>query len=227
MRRVFAFIALVAGSTCLAAGPSSLDGVVIPRKTDLFIELMRSINSKTAQVGDKFAATVQVPVTVGDKIVIPVGAYVIGHVADSKAAGYIRGKAQMLLGFDTVILPDGTTRQIRAVVQSADQYSPDPADESGRVQAPGDAGKEVAVGAAKGAATGAITGATIGIFRGQTLRGAGIGSLAGAAGGALIGLLDKGEEVELPKGAGVTIQLQEDIEFVKPEATQEGRTLKP
>jgi len=220
-------MAILVGSTCFAAEPNSLDGVVIPRKTELFIELMRSINSKTAQVGDKFAATVQVPVTLGDRIIIPPGAYVIGHVAETKAAGYIRGKAQMLLGFDTVILPDGTTRQIRAVVQSADKYSPEPSDESGRVKAPGDQKKEVAVGAAKGAATGVITGATIGIFRGQTLRGAGIGGLAGAAGGALIGLLDKGEEVELPKGSGLTIQLQEDIEFVKPEPARKAKTLEP
>ena len=227
MRRILLVVALFAGSNAFAAGTSPLDGVVIPRKTDLFIELMRSINSKTAQVGDKFSATVQVPVTLNDTIIIPVGSYVIGHVEDRKAAGYVKGKAQMLLGFDTVILPDGTTRQIRAVVQSADKYSSDPADETGRVEAPGNQGKEVAVGAAKGAATGAITGATIGIFNGRTMRGAGIGSLMGAAGGALIGLLDKGEEVELPKGAGLTIQLQDDIEFVKPEPVNRGQTLKP
>lgn len=227
MRRILFVVVFFASLSGLAAGVTQLDGVVIPRKTDLFIELMRSINSKTAQVGDKFSAIIQVPVTLNDTIIIPVGSYVIGHVEDRKAAGYIKGKAQMLLGFDTVILPDGTTRQIRAVVEQADRYSSDPADETGRVEAPGNQSKEVAVGAAKGAATGAITGATIGIFNGRTMRGAGIGSLMGAAGGALIGLLDKGEEVELPKGAGLTIQLQDDIEFVKPEPIRQGQPLEP
>jgi hypothetical protein len=225
--RILFLVTSLTSLSGLAAGTTQLDGVVIPRKTDLFIELMRSINSKTAQVGDKFSATIQVPVTMNDRIILPVGSYVIGHVEDRKAAGYIKGKAQMLLGFDTVILPDGTTRQIRAVVQQADKYSSNPADEEGRVEAPGNQSKEVAVGAAKGAATGAIMGATIGVVNGRTMRGTGIGSLAGAAGGALISLLDKGEEIELPKGAGLTIQLQDDIEFVKPEPVDQGRPLKP
>ncbi len=226
MKRILLSVAMFSSLSALAVATSPLDGIVLPRKTGLFIELMRSINSKTAQVGDKFSATVQVPVTLNDQIVIPVGSFIIGHIIDRKAAGYVRGKAQMLLGFDTVILPDGTTRQIQAVVQSADQYSPNPADETGRVEAPGNQSKEVAVGAATGAATGAITGATVGVFNGRTLRGAGIGSLAGAAGGALIGLLNKGEEVELPKGSGLTIQLQEDVEFVKPVPASEGKPLK-
>lgn len=201
-----------------AAEKVDLDTVIIPRKTDLYIELKKGINSRTARQGDKFSALVEVPVTVNDTIVIPVGSYVLGHVVRSKGSGYVKGKAELLLGFDTVILPDGTTRQIQAVVDSAENYSTRDEREEGTLEASGSQAEEVGIGAVTGAATGAITGATVGVFRGETLKGAGIGAAVGAAGGAIISLLKKGEEVELPKGSSLTIQLQDAIRFVKPPA---------
>ncbi len=208
----------VPGLAAQAAEKVDLDTVIIPRKTDLYLELKKGINSRTARQGDKFSALVEVPVTVNDSIVIPVGSYVLGHVVRSKGSGYVKGKAELLLGFDTVILPDGTTRQIRAVVDSAENYTTRDEREEGTLEASGSQAQEAGIGAVSGAATGAITGATIGVFRGETLKGAGIGAAVGAAGGAIISLLKKGEEVELPKGSSLTIQLQDSIRFVKPPA---------
>ncbi len=213
-------LSLLAASAPTALGQAAekpdLDTVVLPRKTDLHIELKKGINSRTARHGDKFSALVEVPVTVNDSIVIPVGSYVLGHVVRSKRSGHVKGKAELLLGFDTLILPDGTTRQIVAVVDSAENYPTQDELEEGTLQAPGSQGAEVGIGAISGAATGAITGATVGVFRGETLKGAGIGAAVGAAGGAIISLLKKGEEVELPKGSSLTIQLQDSVRFVKP-----------
>ena len=89
----------------LPAGDSDLDGIVVPNKTEIFIALQRSLNSATATTGDKFSATVQVPVTHQDKIIIPVGSFVIGHVVYKKDPGRVKGKAELQLAFDTVILP--------------------------------------------------------------------------------------------------------------------------
>ena len=212
-------------SLSLAAVAQDLDNIVIPRKTEIFITLQRSLNSKAVSPGDKFPATVEVPVTLDDKIILPVGSYVIGHVMDTATAGYFKGKAHLLLGFDTVILPSGVTRKLEAVLDSAEGYASDPAQEDGQIQAPGSQKEEVAAGAAKGAVTGMITGATVGLFRGGIPHGVGVGSLVGAAGGALLALLKKGEEVELPKGSTLTIQLQEGVRFVKPEPAPEGKRL--
>lgn len=201
-----------------------LDDLIIPRKSEIFIALQRSINSKTASPGDKFSAVVEVPVTQNDKIVIPVGSFIIGHVVKKKEAGRLKGKGKLMLGFDTIILPDGTTRKMRAAVQSAEGYETD-TEESGEIESEGNQTEEVLVGAAKGGITGAITGATIGVFRRSTARSMGIGSVVGAAGGSLLALLDRGEDVELPKGASLTIQLQEDVQFVKPSEIKSHRTL--
>lgn len=209
------------------AQESELDDVIIPGKTEVFISLQRSLNSKTARHGDKFSAIVEVPVTIEDRVVIPVGSFIIGHVEDQKKAGHLKGKSQLLLAFDTLILPGGTTRKMQAVVQSAERYQTDTAGEEGRIQGSGNQAEEVAVGSAGGAVTGAITGATVGLFRGKALKGAGVGAAIGATGGAIISLLAKGEEVELPKGSSLTIQLQDPVKFVRPAPPAQGEPLEP
>ena len=87
---------------------STLDDLVIPSKTDIFLTLQQSISTKAAGRGNKFFGKLVVPVTANDKIVIPVGSYVIGHVLAANEPGYLKGSAELLLAFDSIILPDGT-----------------------------------------------------------------------------------------------------------------------
>jgi type IV secretion system protein VirB10 len=203
----------------------NLDGVILPAKTDIFVRLQRSINSKTVSPGDKFSTLVEVPVTQDDRIVIPVGSYLLGHVASKETAGYVEGKANLVLVFDTVILRNGVTRQLRAHVQSAEGYESNPESEEGELVAGGSQGEEVAVGAATGAVIGLVTAGTAHVFSRGHPRAFEIGPAIGAAGGALLGLLKKGEEVELRRGASLTIQLQDEVEFVKPRARAQNQSL--
>ena len=191
----------------------TLDDAVIPRKTEIFVKIQRSLNTKTARTGDRFHGQVEVPVTVEDKIIIPQGSFIIGHVDVSKSGGRVKGKPEMRLLFDTVILPNGTTRDIRAVLSSAEGQKLDPIREDGTIQGQGGQAGEVAGTATKGAIPGAGIGAIAGGWKG-----AGIGGAAGAATGALVGLLKKGKQVQLPRGTSITIQLEDDIQFVKPAA---------
>ena len=64
--------------------PSTLDDVVIPRKTELFITLQQTLSTKAAGGGHKFFGKLVVPVTANDRIIIPVQSYVIGHVLASQ-----------------------------------------------------------------------------------------------------------------------------------------------
>lgn len=200
----------------------SLDSVFIPRKTEIFITLGRSINTKTATAGDKFYGVVDVPVTVDDEIVIPIGSHIIGHIGASQKPGYLRGKAQLALRFDTIILPDGTTRQIEAVAQSVEGYETGTS-EDGTIQASGGQGAET-LGSATG---GAVTGGVIGAIAGRDWKGVGVGSAVGAAGGAILGVFKKGEEVALPKGTSVTVQFYDRVRFVKPAPPNPGKRLEP
>ncbi len=189
---------------------STLDDVVIPRKTEIFLTLQQSISTKAAGRGHKFFGKLVVPVTANDKIVIPVGSFVIGHVLDASEPGYLKGGAELVLAFDSIILPDGTTRQIEAVVQSAEGLKTNQTDEQGTLQAPGNQGEETVSGAAEGA----VLGGVIGAVSGRNLKGLGVGAAIGAAAGALKGLFKKGDDIELRKGTTVTIQLKSDIRFV-------------
>lgn len=210
--RSFCFL-LVSGLLAGAPAAQSIDEVVLPAKTEIFIRLERSISSKTASAGDRFHARTEVPVTIDDRIVIPKGSYLLGTVDLSNSAGRIKGKARLRLGFDTVILPDGTTRRIEAVLQSAEGQRADPQDETGTLTAEGSQTRET-IGAAAG---GAAIGGVIGVITGGA-SGLATGGLVGGASGALAALFKKGNEVVLPRGSSLTVQLETDVRFVKPRA---------
>lgn len=219
LRLLFCFLAF-----SLSFG-QTIDETVVPRKSEIFIRLQRSLNTKTAQTGDKFSSLVEVPVTVDDRIVIPVGSYIIGFVDKSKKPGRLRGKAKMTLRFDTVILPTGVTRYMRAAVQSVEGYESDPQNEDGEIRGFGSQAGQTVSAAVRGAIIGAVIGTATGTYRGGAGRGAVIGTALGAAGSGLMALLKKGQEVALPKGTSLTIQLQDDLCFEKPTSHRSGKLL--
>ena len=83
--------------SCASSFGQTLDDVVIPRKTEIFVKIQRSLNAKTARTGDRFHGQVEVPVTVEDKIIIPQGSFIIGHVDVSKTGGRVKGKPKLKL----------------------------------------------------------------------------------------------------------------------------------
>ena len=196
-----------------------IDSVVIPAKTEIFVTLQRSLSTKTTSSGDRFFGQVAVPVAIDDKVIIPIGSSIIGHVDASRRSAHLKGQAALTLKFDSIVLPDGTTRQLQAVVQSAENYPSTPISQTeGTVVAQGSPGKETAGEAAGGA----VKGATVGAIAGRSLKGAGIGAVIGAAGGAILGVFKKGPEVVLQKGDSVTIVLTDAVRFVKPQPAPEG-----
>jgi len=200
------------------AWAQTIDDVVIPRKTELFIRLERSISSRTATAGDKFYGRIAVPVTINDHIIIPSESYVIGHVESAKEAGRVRGTGALGLRLDTVILPDGTTRELQATLSSAEGYETSQPNEEGKVKAQSDQGSVAAESGVKGASVGAVTG---GVTR-HSWSGVGMGAGIGAATGAVLGVLKKNNEVNLPSGSSITVVLDSDVRFVKPATKQEG-----
>ncbi|MFB3906569.1 MAG: hypothetical protein ACE15E_24270 [Acidobacteriota bacterium] len=202
-------------------GAQTIDEVTIPKKTEIFITLERSISTRTASAGDKFYGRITVPVTANDKIVIPVGSYIIGHVDTVKEAPRLRGNAQLGLKFDTIILPDGTTRDIAGVLSSAEGYENATSSEEGKIQPQGGQGDEIG----KGTVAGGTVGGTLGGVGTRSLKGVGIGAGAGAATGLLIAALRKNKEVDLPRGTSITVMLDNDIRFTRPIPPSQGKPL--
>ncbi|MFQ5738660.1 MAG: YMGG-like glycine zipper-containing protein [Acidobacteriota bacterium] len=219
MIRFMLFLLLSAGAF---AQPAHLQDVVIPRKTDIFVRLERSLETRTASVGDRFYGRVTVPVTVNDQIVIPVGSYLIGQVDETERPGRLSGKAQMRLAFDTVIFPNGVTRHMEAVVQSAEGHKSGQGRQEGEIIASSSQADETV----EGATVGAVAGGSVGALAGDDLKGFGVGAAVGAAGGAIVGLFRRGKHVTMARGTALTIQLENDVRFVKP-STRRGKPLRP
>ncbi|MBI2821089.1 MAG: hypothetical protein HYX74_02590 [Acidobacteria bacterium] len=216
------FIFLISTLFGPLAWGQNIDSVVLPAKTEIFVTLQRTLNTRTLAAGDRFYGQVSVPVTANDRIIIPVGSSIIGHVDTSRRPGHLKGQGELMLEFDSIILPDGTTREIQAVVQSVENYATSGISSTeGGIVAEGSQGRETAATAAGTAVKGAVVGA----IADRSVKGAGIGGLIGAAGGAIIGVFKRGKDVELHKGDSVTIQLTEAVRFVKPQPAPEGERL--
>jgi len=81
---------------------SSTQAVIVPEGTDLAVVLDETLSSAQNRSGDKFQATLALPVNVDEKMVIPENSRVIGHVVDARPSGRLRGVARLDLTLDTV-----------------------------------------------------------------------------------------------------------------------------
>ena len=80
--------------------------VTVPEGTVLTVRLNETVSSKNNNSGDKFTGTVEEPVEVGGKVVIPKGSTVGGTVTEAKALGKIKGGATLRQVLDSVTIGD-------------------------------------------------------------------------------------------------------------------------
>jgi len=184
---------------------------VVGSGTRILLRLTNAVNTKHTATGDKVYLETAAPVFVDGKLVIPRGSYVIGVVTESERAGRVKGKAALNLRFESLTLPNGTTRDFRSRAGSVDTAGNVDRSEgkiSGDNNKGGDArtiGKTTAAGTGIGAAAGAASG--------HLGMGAGIGAAAGAAAG-LAGILGtRGPDVVLPPGTTMEMVLDRELRF--------------
>ena len=149
--------------------PPTPSELVVKAGTRIPLSLRNAINTKHSHEGDGVYLDTLYPVVVDNKIVIPRGSYVIGTLTIAKPAGTVKGKGELFIRFDSVTLPNGTTRDFRSRLASADTAHGRVDRKEGTIT-----GERDKAGQAKTTAEGA------GI-------GAGIGGIAGAAAGHPLG----------------------------------------
>jgi hypothetical protein len=182
---------------------------MVPKGTSFPITLVNRISTKNIQEGANVYATTTLPVSDGKRIVIPAGTTVLGKVMRAEQAGRIKGKAQLTISFQFLILPSGVKMPLFASLGSSD---------TGRKKGeatieaePGKDAEDVAVAGARGAAAGAIVGA---VYRGVSVgKGALVGGGAGAAAGLAEALIRKGDDLTLERGTIIEITLDQDLDF--------------
>lgn|SRR5688572_25884682 len=198
----------------IAAAQEATQGTVgpaaIPAGTEISIKLETPIATYVTKVGDQFSGRVTQPVLVNGMTVIPVGATVQGQVTRLKEQRRYKGRPEIDLRPETIVMPDGKRYAIHAVVVETDQSHLD-VDDEGRVKGPGHENSDI-----RNAAIGTGAGLTVG-----TLAGGGSGALWGTAVGAsasAVYWLVKKRGTEIPAGSELTMELSRAVELRTVEA---------
>jgi type IV secretion system protein VirB10 len=167
--------------------------------------LENGISTRSAKPGDSVYLQTSFPITIGNRVVIPVGSYLRGELLDSKRPGKVKGRGEFRLKLNTLILPNGYTVNLNAAPRSADSGGKETMDSEGKVTGPGGKGKD-----AQTVAETTATGAGIGAIAGHA-KGLGIGAGVGAAAGLAAVLLTRGPDAELPRGSTLDIVLEHEL----------------
>jgi type IV secretion system protein VirB10 len=213
---VLAFSVLLAGiaaaQSTLApdASVSPVEGekpkLTIPAGTKVPLALKQAISTKTAKEGDPVYAETAFPFVVNDRIVIPAGTYIQGKITRVERGGRVKGRAQLLIHFTSMIYPSGYTVMLGGSVDNAPgTENTSMKDSEGTIQQDSDAGRK-ARDAAGAATTGAVIGAVAGGGKGAGI-GAGIGGVAGIA----IAMLSRGSDVRLETGTSIEMEIQREV----------------
>ncbi len=194
------------------AAPAS--GYTLDAGTKVPLSLINSISTKSSQEGDRVYLETAFPVLANGRIVIPVGSWVAGTVTEVKKPGRAKGRAELYIRFDTLMLPNGVTRDLRSRMDGMDASSKGELDRTeGKVRGEGKdtAGDVKTVAETTGAA--ASLGAIAGSVGGHSLTGLGAGAAAGLAGGLIYVLASRGPDAEIAKGSTVEMVLDRPIVF--------------
>jgi len=164
--------------------------VTIPEGTIVTIRTIDAIDSSVNRTGQTFRASLDAPIVVGDRVVIPKGLNVNLKLVDASSAGKFKGRSELTVSLDSFTY-QGKTYQIA----SSDVQ------EKG-----GSRGKRSAEVIGGGAVLGAIIGGLAGGGKG-----AAIGAGAGAGTGTAVQALTHGQKVKIASETRLDFTLHDPI----------------
>jgi hypothetical protein len=181
----------------IASSSASSKVIEVPVGTHIPLVLHNAISTHSARPGDPVYFETLFPIMIDGRVVIPAGSYVSGEVTESKRAGRVKGRAELMVKLTTMILPNAYMVNLNAIPGNAGTGGGETVNNEGKVV--GDSDKASDVGTVV-KTTGA--GAGIGAIAGGA-KGAGIGAGIGAVGGLAAVLLSRGPDAELPRGSTI------------------------
>src|SRR5579863_1468020 len=187
------------------------DPNVVPAGSRIPLLLKQAISTKNARDGDAVYAETAFPFVVNEHILVPAGTYIQGKIAHVERAGRVKGRAEILMHFTSMIYPSGYTVMLPGSVENtpgADNNSVK--DKEGTIRQDSDTGKKIEDAARNGAYGGAVGGIGGGLATGG-INGARIGAGVGAAAGIAWALLKRGADVKLDAGTSIEMEIQREI----------------
>ena len=182
--------------------------LTIPAGTKVPVALKHAISTKGAREGDPIYAETTFPVVVNDRVLIPANTFVQGRISNIKRPGRIKGRAEVLIHFTTMIYPSGYTVLLPGAIENVPgAENTNMKGEEGTIRQDSQTGQKVGT-VASTAGTGAVIG---GLSQGG--KGAAIGAGIGGAVGTAIALLSRGNDVRLEPGTTIEMVIQRAIEI--------------
>src|SRR5262245_19701352 len=208
---MIAFI-MVAALLSQQQGPKALDvdpskilpPVIVPAGTVIPVTLTTRISTKNAKDGDGVYGKTAFPITINNNIVIPEGSNVKGKITEIRRPGRVKGKAELTLSFQTLVVPSGITVPIYTSLRGAGGSG----ERKGEATIQGDSSK---TDDAKTVGTAGAEGGLIGVIANGG-KGAAVGGAGGAAVGTAAVLLTRGKDLVLEPGTTIEVVLDRPLE---------------
>lgn len=173
-----------------AEATSSAAAADIPAGTEVVIRMIDNVDSETSRVGQTFKASLDEPIVVSGKTVVPRNVDVTAKLVEDQQSGKLAGRTELTLALVDITI-DG--KQVPVITQEVTQASES---RTGRTA------KVVGGTAALGAIIGAIAGGG---------KGAAVGATTGAGAGAAVQVLTKGQRVRIPSETRLTFTLKNPV----------------
>jgi len=167
--------------------------VTIPAGTTLSVRLIDPVDTAKNKEGEAFRASLDAPVVIDEKTVIPKNSDVEVRLVSAKSAGHFTGSSSVVLAMTKVAVAG------KAYAVQTGEFT----------KAGASRGKRTAIVVGGGAAAGALIGALAGGGKG-----AAIGAAAGAGAGTGVQALTKGQQIQLPAETLLEFQLKAPLTVV-------------
>ncbi len=169
------------------ASVSAPHGATIPADTNITVRMVDSVNSETSRLGQTFMASLDEPIVVRDRVIVPRGADVMTKLVDDEDAGKLQGRTVQTLALVSMNV-NGQWLEL-----SSNDVRTESASQGSKT--------------AKLAGGGAVLGAILGGIAGGG-KGAAIGTISGAAVGTGAAVATSGQKVVIPSETRLTFRLQ-------------------
>ena len=166
--------------------------VTVPANAIVTVRTIDSIDSKTNQAGQVFKASLDAPIVVDNKVIVPSGADAYVKLVDARSAGRVTGRSELGLELVSIAFQGKTYAVVSSDVK-----------QSGTSR-----GKQSAERIGGGAALGALIGAVAGGGKG-----AAIGAAVGGGAGTGVQVFTKGQQVKIPSETRLDFMLQQPLDI--------------
>jgi hypothetical protein len=166
--------------------------VTVPASTIVTIRTIDGIDSKTNSAGQVFKASLDAPIVVDNRVIVPSGADTYIKLVDAKSAGHMTGRSELGLELASIVFQGKTYNVTSSDVKQTGTSR----------------GKQSAERVGGGAALGALIGAIAGGGKG-----AAVGAAVGGGAGAGVQVFTHGQQVKIPSETRLDFTLQQPFDI--------------